>query len=248
MKIIILLIKHTFNKQIRKAYWLYRLAKAKKGTGFQIQFPVRAEGSGNLVFGNNCTIQQNTTLACGAGSKISFGNNCRIDEGVQIITGKNAQISFADNCWIMKNSIIRTSNKFEFENDVAIATYCSIFSREGGHEGELIIGDGTHIGDYTIIDMADNLTIEKEVAIGPNCTIYTHDHNYEVADKAAWKGGVVKHPVIIKKGAWIASSVTVLPNVVIGERCVIAAGAVVTKNTVANSIYGGIPTKKIKKI
>jgi len=187
-------------------------------------------------------------FACGADSRIIFGNNCRIDEGAEIIAGKNARITFGDNCWIMKNSVIRTSDTFEFGNDVAIATNCAIFSREGGHEGALKIGKGTHIGDSTIIDMADNLTIEDEVAVGPNCVIYTHDHDYTKSNLPAWKGGIIKHPVTIKKGAWIASSVTVLPKVEIGERCVVAAGAVVTKSADANSIYGGIPAKKLKDI
>jgi len=248
MKVLILLIKDFLKNQIRKLYWLYRLLKAKKGAGFQIQFPVRTEGSGKLSFGKNCKIQKNVFLGCGVNSNISFGNNCRIDEGVEIVTGKSAKIIFGDNCWIMKNTIIRTEAEFEIGNDVAIATNCAIFSREGGYQGKLKIGDGTHIGDYTIIDMADNLTVEKEIAIGPNCTIYTHDHNYEVEDKAAWKGGVVPKPITIKKGAWVGSSVTLLPGIEIGEKSVVAANAVVTKNVDANCIYGGIPAKKIKEI
>ncbi len=248
MSIILLLIKDFFRKIIRRLYWLFRLIQAKKGRNFSIRFPVKTEGSGNLSFGNNCSVDKNVYFACGAGSNIYFGNNCRIDEGVQIIAGKKSIIKFADNCWIMKNTIIRTSNKFEFENNVNIATNCAIFSRESKHEGILKVGNDTHIGDNTIIDTSDDLTIEKEVAIGPNCVIYTHDHDYSNLKVAAWKGGIVKHAVLIKKGAWIASSVTILPNIVIEEHCVIAAGAVVTKNSDKNSIYGGIPAKKIKKI
>jgi len=248
MKIIFLLFKNTVQRIIRKLYWIFRLIQAKKGHNFVLKFPVKAEGSGNLFFGNNCKVEKNVYFACGKGCKITFGNNCRIDENTQIIAGKNAIITFGDNCWIMKNTIIRTSNKFEFENNVNIATNCAVFSREEKHEGKLKVGNGTHIGDNTIIDMADNLIIESEIAIGPNCVIYTHDHNYGNLEKAAWKGGIVKHPVLIKKGAWIASSVTILPNVEIGEHCVVAAGAVVTKSTDKNSIYGGIPAKKIKEI
>ena len=94
------------------------------------------------------------------------------------------------------------------------------------------------------INMADDLNMEKEIAIGPNCTIYTHDHNYEVADKAARKGGVVPKPILIKSGTWVGSNVTLLPGIEIGEKSVVAANAVVTKNVEKNSIYRGIPAKK----
>ena len=39
---------------------------------------------------------------------------------------------------------------------------------------------------------------------------------------------------------------TILDSVSIGERCVIAASAVVTKSTDPFGIYGGVPAKKIK--
>lgn len=246
--LIIKYIKYKIKKILKKFYMFFLLIKAEKGKNLQLEFPIRIGGNGKLSFGNNCKITKNVYFACGTGSQIMFGNNCRIDEKVEIIAGKNAKIVFGDNCWIMKNTIIRTGNKYSFGNNVNIATNCAIFSREGGHEGELKVGNGTNIGDYTIIDVADNLIIENDIAIGPNCVIYTHDHNYTNPKKAAWKGGVVKYPVTIKKEAWVGSNVTILPKTLIDEHCVIAAGAIVTKNTDKNSIYGGIPAKKIKEI
>ncbi len=246
MKTLGLLIKDFIKRNMRRIYWLIRLMQAKKGSNFQIQFPVKVEGKGKLSFGNNCKLSKNTYFACGKSSNISFGNNCRIDDGVQIIAGENAEILFADNCWIMSGSIIRTSNKFEFDNNVKIAQNCAIFSRENGYEGSLQVGQGTHIGDNTIIDTTDNVTIENEVAIGANSVIYTHDHNYMDKSTAAWKGRIIANPVKISKGAWIASGVTILPKVEIAEACVIAAAAVVTKSTKSNSVYGGVPAKFIK--
>ena len=248
MKTVLLLSKYFFKKIIRWLYWLYRFAQSEKGHNISVKFPVKVEGSGKLSFGNNCTISKNVYFACGEGCLISFGDNCRIDEGVEIIAGKNAQIKFGNNCWIMKNTIIRTANKFEFADNVNVATNCAIFSREGGHEGKLLVGTGTHIGDNTIMDISDDLILAEEIAIGPNCVIYTHDHDYSKHDKAAWKGGVIKDKVYIASGAWIGSGVTILPGVQIAERTVVAAGAVVTKSTESNSVYGGIPAKKIKTI
>ena len=248
MKIIVLLIIGFVKKVARNLYWILNLIKTKKGTGSKLGFPIKIEGKGRLAFGKNCSVSKNTFFAIGNGCEITLGNNCRIDEGVEIIAGKDAIITFGDNCWIMKNSIIRTKNEFLFANNVIIATNCAIFSREGGYEGVLEVGYGTHIGDNTIIDVSDNLVIGAEVAIGPKCVIYTHDHDYSKSEKAAWKGGVISKPVAIKQYAWIGSGVTLLPGIEIAERSVIGAGAVVTKKTESNSIYGGVPAKKIRSI
>ncbi len=248
MKVLLLFIKNLFSKFARHLYWIYRLIKADKGRNIELKFPIKVEGNGKLIIGDNCKLQKNVYFACGSGSIISIGKNCRIDEGVEIIAGRNAKISFGDNFWIMRNTIIRTGNKFSFGNDVQIATNCAIFSRENGHEGELKVGAGTHIGDNTIVDTTDNISIANDVAIGPNCVLFTHDHDYLDMKKAAWQGGVIKSPLKINYGAWIGANVIILSNVEIAERCVVAAGAVVNKSTRDNCIYGGVPAKFIKEI
>lgn len=44
---------------------------------------------------------------------------------------------------------------------------------------------------------------------------------------------------------WIASRVTILPGVTIGEGAVVAAGAIVTKDVEPYSIVAGVPAKRI---
>jgi len=51
--------------------------------------------------------------------------------------------------------------------------------------------------------------------------------------------------VIIEDNVWIASRVTILPGVRIGEGSVIASCSLVNKDVPPNSIYGGVPAKKI---
>ena len=59
---------------------------------------------------------------------------------------------------------------------------------------------------------------------------------------------MVPQKVTIKKGAWLGANVTVLPGVTIGENSVVAAGALVNKDVEPNSVYAGIPAKKIKEL
>ena len=47
---------------------------------------------------------------------------------------------------------------------------------------------------------------------------------------------------------WVGSNATILQGVTIGDNAVVAAGAVVTKDVMANTVVGGVPAKFIKNI
>ena len=49
-------------------------------------------------------------------------------------------------------------------------------------------------------------------------------------------------------GCWIGGGVIILPGVTIGQKCVIGAGSVVTKDIPANSLAVGNPCRVIRKI
>ena len=55
----------------------------------------------------------------------------------------------------------------------------------------------------------------------------------------------LKGPVI-KKGARIGANATILPSVVIGEKAVVGAGAVVTKNVKSGDVVTGVPAGVLK--
>lgn len=237
-----------FKRFIKHVYWLYQLQISTRGVNFKFDFPVVVEGKGTLGFGNHCQLKKRVAIKKARGSKISFGNKGFLDIESNILTNKKGFLIVGDNFKLGERSRLYIQNHWKIGNDVKIETHCSIFSREQGFYGCLTIKDGTHIGDNTIIDVTDNINIGNEVAIGPNCVLYTHDHDYAQTEKAAWKGGVYTKPINICDGAWIGSGVTILPGVTIGERCVVAAGTVITKNLEANSVYGGVPAKLIKSI
>ena len=55
-------------------------------------------------------------------------------------------------------------------------------------------------------------------------------------------------PIHIAKKVWIGSGAIILPGVTIGDNSAIAAGSVVNKDVLENSVYGGNQPKFIKKI
>lgn len=55
-------------------------------------------------------------------------------------------------------------------------------------------------------------------------------------------------PITIKDNCWLGANVSVMPGITIGENCVIAAGAVVTKDVPDNCFVAGVPAKVVKVI
>ena len=94
------------------------------------------------------------------------------------------------------------------------------------------------------------ISIGNNVRITRNVNFITHDgglwvlRNLGMVNKNADKYG----RIVIKDNCNIGWNVTIMPGVTIGENCVIAAGAVVTKDVPPNSIVGGVPARMIEDI
>nr|WP_321410897.1 acyltransferase [uncultured Carboxylicivirga sp.] len=245
---LVILIKSIFISIFRNLYWIYNLSKISTPKGLKVKLPIIIEGKGKINSSENFTLDKNVNIGIAKNASLSVGFNTIFEEQFLIRVGNDACVKIGSNTRMGSFTKIYTNTSWNIGNDVKIATHCDIFARESLNSGRLCIGNGSHIGDGTIIDMCSDVTIDEEVAIGPNCTIYTHDHKFDDMNKPAWKGGLILKPVVIKRGAWIGSNVTILPGVTIGERAVIAAGAVVTQNVSPNTIVGGVPAKLLKEI
>jgi acetyltransferase-like isoleucine patch superfamily enzyme len=56
----------------------------------------------------------------------------------------------------------------------------------------------------------------------------------------------VVNKTLVKKGASVGSSATILCGITIGENAIVGAGSVVTKNVPPNSTVAGVPAKRLK--
>jgi acetyltransferase-like isoleucine patch superfamily enzyme len=248
LRLLLHVLLQAIKRLLRNVYWALNLGRSLHFPVQSITWPIICEGKGRLTIEPHCSIGKAAEISVGRGGHVRIGRHARIDENAVIKAGENVSFQAGEGLHIGANTRMYIQKNWEFGRDIEIATHCAIFSRESPRCGSLKIGNGTHIGDSTIIDVADDVRIGKEVALGPNCVIYSHDHDYASQAFAAWKGPLKAAPVCIEDGAWIGSGVTILPGVIIGERAVIAAGAVVTKNVPPGGIWGGIPAKQLKEI
>jgi len=110
----------------------------------------------------------------------------------------------------------------------------------------LIIGNNCYIGKKVFFDLPSRIDIEDEVIIGAGVSVFTHaDCGKRIMSQYfPRKTG----PVKIGRGSWIGANATILCNVTIGEKCVVAAGSVVTRSFGPNEIVGGVPAQKMGDI
>jgi maltose O-acetyltransferase len=98
--------------------------------------------------------------------------------------------------------------------------------------------------DCTFLDTAP-ITVGHHSKIGPGCHLVTADHPRDYIERRGHK--VRGLPITIGKDCWIGANVTIVPGVTIGDRSIIGAGSVVTKDVPADSVYAGNPAHSIKK-
>ena len=94
-----------------------------------------------------------------------------------------------------------------------------------------------------------DIVIEADVCFGHNVCLLTGTHDVRKKGRARISDYPVSgRDIIVRRGAWLASNVTVLGPCEIGENAVIAAGSLVLDNVRRDSIYAGSPARFIREI
>lgn len=111
-------------------------------------------------------------------------------------------------------------------------------------QAEISIGARTTIGYHNFIFASAGIEIGEDCLIAPFVYLVDSDHGI-ARDQLINRQPNQSAPIKIGKGAWLASNVTVLKGVNIGEGAVIAANSVVNCDVPPFEIWGGSPAKKI---
>lgn len=117
---------------------------------------------------------------------------------------------------------------------------------------EIIIGANTGLSGVTIVS-SEGVYIGKHTNIGVNVCIYDTDfHPMDYLERRTNPGfnleKISHSPINIGDDVWIGANSIILKGVTIGNRVVIAAGSIVTKNFPENVLIGGNPAKLIRNL
>lgn len=131
---------------------------------------------------------------------------------------------------IGKGSKIHPTVVFRQGERIRIGSNCLINHNnvlQGGKDiGQIIIGD--------------------YVQTGPGVMMFAFNHSIDDLDVPSILQDYYDGDIIIEDDVWIGANSVVVAGVTIGKGSVIAAGSVVTKDVEPYSIYGGVPSKKIR--
>lgn len=119
--------------------------------------------------------------------------------------------------------------------------------KPAGGSGELVIGDDCAINSGTVIYTGNGIRIGDAVLIAANCTLAPTNHQFSDAAKRIRDQGFQpsRGGIVIGDDVWLGANVVVLDGAVIGQGCVVAAGAVVRGELEPYSVYAGSPAKRV---
>ena len=178
------------------------------------------------------SVGRNVTFGCDVvirhPHKIRIGDGVVVDENVLLdAKGKtNTGIDIGANSYIGRNSIISCKNgNISLGENANIGWNCTIAATS-----QIKIGKNNIIAAYSYVIGGGNYKFDN--IVGPMCASYDQEG----------KGGVT-----LQDDVWLGSHVAVLDGVTVGQGCVVASGATVTKSLSDMSINVGSPATTVRQ-
>jgi len=149
------------------------------------------------------------------------GNRTHISKNVEFLR-------FPKNIYIEENVVIKEGTRI-----------CSC-----NPKAKIRIGRNTTIGYHNFIFASEEIIIGENCLIAPFVYIVDSDHETKRNKKINLQPNKTA-PINIANDVWVASNVTILKGVSIGEGAIIAANSVVNTKVPPYKIYGRSPAKEI---
>lgn len=133
--------------------------------------------------------------------------------------------------------------------NTTILSYCRLSVYGDSINDSIIIGNNCYIGyNFTVLASSKSkIIIGNNVLIASSVIITNENHGIDPTNKINYMDQeLTSNDVYIGDGCWIGEKVCILPGVQIGKKCIIGAGAVVTKSIPEYSIAVGNPAKITK--
>jgi acetyltransferase-like isoleucine patch superfamily enzyme len=112
----------------------------------------------------------------------------------------------------------------------------------------LTLGKNISIHANCYIDAAGGICIGNNVSIAHNTSLLSSEHTWSDSEVPIKYNAVKLLPLVIRDDVWIGCGCRILGGIEISSRVIVAAGAVVNKDSESNALYGGVPARLIKKI
>jgi maltose O-acetyltransferase len=110
----------------------------------------------------------------------------------------------------------------------------------------LLLGDRFYANTGCIVLDSAPVTIGDRVLLGPAVQLIAVTHPVEAEPRA--RGLEYAEPIVVGDDVWLGGGAIVLPGVTIGDRAVVGAGSVVTRDVRADTVVAGNPARVIRTL
>lgn len=160
------------------------------------------------------------TVALSRHPRVIWGAQTLVGPGVLLDTSQNGSIKFGRHVTVSAGAKICT------------------------YGGSVELGDYVGLNFQAIILGNGPIVIGRDTLIAPNVVIAAGNHGY-LGDGIIRTQPYTGKGITIEEDCWICANAVITDGVRIGRGTVVAAGAVVTRDTSPYSIVGGAPAKVI---
>ncbi len=116
-------------------------------------------------------------------------------------------------------------------------------------QARIRIGSGSFLNLGVMVASVELVEIGDHCMFANGCFITDGAHRFDDPDQPVpWQGFTSKGPTRVSDNVWCGANVVITSGVTVGERCVIGANSVVTRDLPPFSIAAGAPATVLRTI
>ena|SRR5688572_19334663 len=116
-------------------------------------------------------------------------------------------------------------------------------------DARIRIGEGCFLNISAMVASVELVEIGDHCMLANGCFVTDGNHRFDDPTRPVpWQGFETHGPTRIGDNTWLGAHVVVTSGVTIGERCVIGANSVVTKDVEPFTVAAGVPARPLRRI
>jgi acetyltransferase-like isoleucine patch superfamily enzyme len=119
-------------------------------------------------------------------------------------------------------------------------------SKVRAHEGEVLIGAKSVLGQECTISAFQHVSIGRECIIADRVMLIDFDHGVVETDRPVREQGIYKRDVRVGNNVWMGYGACVLRGTTIGDNAIVGTSTVVTRDIPENAVVGGVPARVLR--
>ncbi len=112
---------------------------------------------------------------------------------------------------------------------------------------EMEIGNNVSFQPLVYIEAYGGVKIGDDVSFAEGASLFSVNHGFNDINTPIKDQQLTSLPIEIENNVWIGAKATILGGVKVASGTIVAAGAVVNKDTEKNSTVAGVPAKVVKR-